>query len=159
MTAVPADHHLYVEDWLDGTEARMVTGGPVAGFVPASDAATGKLVGRHDHADCYRKADIPAHYRYGTNPRVPPVVCVADLGWSIGSRGRSGSHVSVGEHGFDPDAPDMGALFIANGPDIRPGVVLKPFPNTDVYPLLAHLLRIAPLPNQGRLSDLDPALR
>jgi hypothetical protein len=37
--------------------------------------------------------------------------------------------------------------------------VLKPFPNTDVYPLLARLLDLMPEPNDGHIQDLYPALR
>jgi hypothetical protein len=52
----------------------------------------------------------------------------------------------------------MGALFIANGPAFRTGLTIPPFPNVDVYPLLAKVLGITPLANDGHLADLAPIL-
>jgi hypothetical protein len=52
----------------------------------------------------------------------------------------------------------MGALFIANGPAFRSGLVVKPFPNVDVYPLMTHILGLKPQPNDGRLADVAPML-
>ncbi|HEY8511606.1 MAG TPA: ectonucleotide pyrophosphatase/phosphodiesterase [Cyclobacteriaceae bacterium] len=46
-----------------------------------------------------------------------------------------------GVHGYDPDLePDMMGIFYACGPNIRPGVVLPPFRNIHVYPLVARIL-------------------
>jgi hypothetical protein len=43
----------------------------------------------------------------------------------------------------------MRALFIAHGPAFRRGLRVGEFDNVDVYPLLVHLLTIAPRPNDG----------
>ena len=52
----------------------------------------------------------------------------------------------------------MRALFIAHGPAFRTGVVVPPFDNVDVYPLLAHLLRIKPEANDGNFDDVRNTL-
>jgi hypothetical protein len=52
----------------------------------------------------------------------------------------------------------MRALFIARGPAFRAGTRLPVFDNVDVYPLLARLLGVAPLPNDGTIAPLLPAL-
>jgi len=52
----------------------------------------------------------------------------------------------------------MQALFIANGPAIRPGVKLAPFDNVDVYSLETKLLGIKGEQNDGKLGPLKPAL-
>ena len=36
--------------------------------------------------------------------------------------------------------PEMKAIFLAAGPDIRRGVALEPFENVNVYPLIAKIL-------------------
>ena len=64
-----------------------------------------------------------------------------------------------GEHGFAPEDPGIRAAFVAAGPSFRAGTQLPAFDNVDVYPLLAHLLGIAPAPNDGNLAPLRPALR
>ena len=35
------------------------------------------------HITVYRKADIPAEYRYTYNTRIPPLVIVAENGYSV----------------------------------------------------------------------------
>jgi predicted AlkP superfamily pyrophosphatase or phosphodiesterase len=63
-----------------------------------------------------------------------------------------------GSHGYDPEAPEMQALFIANGPDIRQGVTLPAFDNVDVYSLETKLLGIRGEPNDGSLRSFKAAL-
>jgi hypothetical protein len=68
-------------------------------------------------------------------------------------------------HGFDVTRmPEMKALFVAAGPDIRPGVALEPFENVDVYPLIAKILgleitNLKTGPIDGKLSVLEGVLK
>ena len=64
----------------------------------------------------------------------------------------------VGTHGYDNQAPEMQALFIAHGPDFRRGVTHAIFDNVDVYPLMAKLLGVTPEKNDGRLEDVQDML-
>lgn len=52
----------------------------------------------------------------------------------------------------------MAALFIASGPAFRHGVALPTFDNVDVYPLLARLIGVKAQPNDGKFSEVAPAL-
>ena len=52
----------------------------------------------------------------------------------------------------------MAAIFIATGPAFKRGVVLPAFDNVDVYPLVMRLLNLAPLPSDGDIAPLLPAL-
>ena len=47
---------------------------------------------------------------------------------------------SLGAHGYVASDPDLGALFIAAGAGIKPGVVLNAIDNVDVAPTIARLL-------------------
>jgi predicted AlkP superfamily pyrophosphatase or phosphodiesterase len=89
--------------------------------------------------ECWRKGDIPQRFHYGANPRVPAILCLADPGWMI-LPGEPKQPVTGGTHGYDNAAPDMAALFIAAGPDIRSAGTLPAFDNVDVEPLLRDLL-------------------
>jgi len=166
MANVPADHYLAVEDMASMEEAEVTSIGQVIGLVPRpghAAAVEARLPGRHPHYTCWRKADIPARLHYGTHPRIPPIVCQMDEGWNalpratVERRDADGGH-DRGAHGYDPDSPTMRAVFIAHGPSFRAGIELPPFDNVDVYPLLAHLLGIAPRPNDGDPATLRPAL-
>lgn len=167
MANVPADHYLAVEDMASMEEAEVVSIGQVIGLIPRpgqETAVTRRLAGRHSHYECWPKADIPVRLHYGHHPRVPPLVCQMDEGWNalpratLRKRNAEGTQ-DRGAHGYDPDSPTMAAVFVAHGPAFRQGVVLPPFDNVDVYPLLVRLLGIAPQSNDGDPATLLPALR
>lgn len=164
MAEVADGQVVVIEDMADPGDAEMVTAGQVVGFRPLPGreaAAERQLLGRHDRYACWRRHELPARWHYGTHPRVPPIVCQMETGWDALprewlARRPSGTR---GSHGFDPAAPEMRAVFIANGPSFRSGAVLPAFDNVDVYPLLARLVGIAPVAHDGSIDALLPALR
>ena len=140
---------------------RTVETGPFATLAPAPGrhaALAAALLRPHPHMQCWRKADLPARFHYGSNPRIPPFFCLAETGWTIVAALPDDNH-NRGEHGYDNAAPEMAALFIAYGPAFRRNVRLAPFDNVDVYPLLARLIGVAPHPNDGNPATLAPILR
>ena len=102
---------------------------------------------------------MPERFAYGENPRVPAIVCLADMGWRYETPLMRAWRNSGGDHGFDPADPLMAALFIANGPAIKSGVELDSFDNVSVYPLLAKLAGVEPVEHDGDLGDVAPALK
>jgi len=165
MAEVSPAQVLAVEDIVAPEEARVTSIGQVVGIVPLPGREAEverRLQGAHAQYDCWRKEALPARWRYGTHPRIPPIVCQMHEGWDalpraqVGRRLREGTR---GSHGYDPDLPSMRAMFVAAGPAFRRGAVLPPFDNVDVYPLLARLLGIAPAPNDGDPAALRGALR
>ncbi|MGF7150982.1 putative AlkP superfamily pyrophosphatase or phosphodiesterase [Sphingomonas zeicaulis] len=159
MAAASADRIVRLDRMLPAADIRIVEDGVYAGLFPASgrEAAVEKvLIGRHPHMECWRKADIPARFHYGTNIRIPPILCLADLGWRVvADAAAEAKATSLGEHGYDNALPDMAALFIVNGPAFRAGATLPGFDNVDVYPLLAKLIGVAPAANDGSAATFD----
>ncbi|HVI25030.1 MAG TPA: ectonucleotide pyrophosphatase/phosphodiesterase [Xanthomonadaceae bacterium] len=147
---------------LADSDVDVVTAGQVIGLAarPGHEAAVdAHLPGRHPHATCWRKAELPARWHYGRHPRIPPYVCQADVGWRyLAPEDDADDWSARGAHGYAPEAPEMRAVFVADGPAFRNGVRLPPFDNVDVYPLLARLLRIAPAPNDGDARTFDVVL-
>lgn len=161
MSDVRADDVRYLDDRLDPALYDVSWWGQIAGVAPRPGFAAqveASLIGQHDHYACWRKAEMPAQWEFGGNPRIPPIVCQADTDWRVMLRRHPAQQTVKGEHGFVPEDPQMRAAFIASGPAFEPGRTLPAFDNVDVYPLLAHLLGIAPAPNDGKLDTFIPAL-
>lgn len=164
MAEVPEGQVVATEDMVGTDVAMLVMAGQVIGFNPLAGReadAERALLGRHARHACWRKAELPARWHYGTHPRVPAIVCQMDKGWDalpreFIARRPAGTR---GSHGYDPAEPEMRAVFIANGPSFRQGATLAAFDNVDVYPLLMRLLGVEPAANDGSIESLLPALR
>ena len=63
-------------------------------------------------------------------------------------------HISKGGHGFQPDANDMGATFVATGPAFKKGLMLPPMKNLEVYPGIVKLMGLKGAPK----TDSDSAI-
>ena len=165
MATVAPGHVVALEDMVAMDEAKVVSAGQVVGIAPDPEhetAVADRLLGAHEHYDCWRKDELPARWHYGTHPRIPPIVCQMHEGWDAlpgEYEARRGGGHPRGSHGYDPALASMRALFVARGPAFRRGVEIPAFDNVDVYPLLARLLHVAPAPNDGDITPLLPALR
>jgi predicted AlkP superfamily pyrophosphatase or phosphodiesterase len=160
MTEISPERVVYLDDVVDSASVKVVNMTPNL-LISARDGDNDALLARLKrlpHLSVWKKEDVPARLHYGTSPRITPIVGVADAGWMIEWRHGKvrGDH---GEHGYDNAVPDMRALFLARGPDFRPGSTIAEFPNVDVYDLLARLLGIAAAPNDGTLAPFVPVLR
>lgn len=165
MAPVPPGNQVSVSDLVTMDEARITSIGQVVqvqanpGFEAVVEA---RLLGRHEHYECWRREALPARWHYGTHPRIPAIVCQMDEGWDavlphvIEPRAKGGMR---GSHGYDPALPSMRAVFIANGPAFRQGAVIDPIDNVDVYPLMTRLLGIPAADHDGDDEALLPALR
>ena len=126
---VPLDRVVAPED------ARLVETGPYATFVPTPGreaTVEAALLKPHDHMTCWRKA-------YGRNRRVPPYLCLAETGWLLNKSAPTASFAG-GNHGYDNDAREMRALFVASGPAFARGRTLGTVDAVDVAPLLRDLI-------------------
>lgn len=165
MAATPLDQRIQLDDLIDPSRAHVVATGPLASLNPDPGyeaEAEAALLKPHPHMTCWKNSQIPARLHYGKNPRVPKLVCSAQVGWLIVSRHKQmlhGEKALLGDHGFDNAAPEMRALFIAHGPAFRQGAVVPAFPNVDVYPLMTHLLGIPAAVNDGSYDAVKGMLK
>ncbi|MCU6496271.1 ectonucleotide pyrophosphatase/phosphodiesterase [Rugamonas sp. A1-17] len=160
MAPVSLDRVVRMDRLLPEGSYRKVVSGPYAGMetMPGrEEQLAAALLKPQAHMQCWRKGEIPARLAYGRNARVPAFICLAETGWLL-EFGDKNAHMKLGAHGYDNAAPEMAAIFIAAGPAFKPGVVLPAFDNVDVYPLLMRLLNLEPLPSDGDLTPLLPAL-
>jgi predicted AlkP superfamily pyrophosphatase or phosphodiesterase len=165
MTDLSPDRVIYIDDYIAADSVDIVATGAMMGIDPPAgvkQVIEKALLSPKNHMVCRKKQDMPARFHYGSNARVPDILCLADSGWLITTRAEAERMKTkdpyVATHGYDNQLPEMAALFIASGPDFKRGVAHAPFDNVDVYPLMAKLLGLTPEPNDGKLSDVADML-
>lgn len=158
MAATSPERVVWIDDIIDPAALKIGYGGAVltADPAPGREAEVQqKLVGRHPHMECWNKADVPARLAYGSNPRVAQIVCLVQTGWLTATRDRPVTRAG-GAHGYDNQAPEMAAIFIAHGPGVVAGRRLTDLDSVDVQPFLARMLGIAAPAGDGRAQDTLP---
>lgn len=164
MATVPADHLILLDDYVPADWITVLEGGAGARIAPKAgyaDSVYRRLKGANPHLAIYWKSEVPARFHYDSNPRIPAIVAMPDVGWYVTT------HAFVarrpfqggGDHGYDNTAPEMRALFVARGPDFKRGATVGAFQNIHVYDLLARLLHIDPAPNDGSPDSTAAMLR
>jgi predicted AlkP superfamily pyrophosphatase or phosphodiesterase len=146
---------------------------PIIGSIlyPKSDEDAQKayeaLRGKSDKFVVYRRTDIPAYLHFDSNSREgdPVIVPTGPYFITATSDPNGSDHPPAGMHGYDAThMPEMKAIFVAAGPDIREGVALEPFENVNVYPLIAKILglditNLKTGPVDGKISVLEGILK
>ena len=158
---------IYLEDYLDLSTVDITEWSPVLGLVPRSgtvDAVYAALKGKHPSLAIYKREETPAHLHYRNNPRIPPILGLAEDGWTITTRPmalatRVAGRANGGAHGYDPTLKSMHGLFVAAGPRVREGVRAPAFENIHIYDFLCALLELRPSPNDGDPSATAGFLR
>ncbi len=165
MAAVSPDRYVVLEDWIDPTIGRLSEASPNLLWDPGPDRVA-EVVAALDRIPNVTRLDaetLDSLFGYSGNPRIPPVVAVADEGWTIFRTREDAEQWSPrlmgGMHGYDPRLASQRGLFLAHGPSFRPGTILPSFTNVDVYPLVAHLLGLVPADVDGSLESTRDALR
>lgn len=161
MSALSRDRTIVLDDYVDVSAANVIDWTPVLGLAPKDgdvERIYAALKDKHPALTVYRKNEIPAEWGLANHPRVPPILGVAKDGWNIASkrdvdRWDHGDRLEPGgTHGYDASAPSMHGLFIASGPRLRRGLVVKPLNNLHLYEFMCAVLDLTPAKNDG-----DPA--
>jgi hypothetical protein len=97
MAATSADRVIYIDDIAGGANRiRVVTLGASAGLSIAPGApqdTLARLLAPHDHLTCWAKTDAPRDL----HPRAPPIICTAEVGWTITTHQRGQDFNRSGE--------------------------------------------------------------
>lgn len=162
MAETSPERVIVLDRSFDPSQARIIRRHPVLMMYPEAGAeeATYEALRAEPHLDVYWKEDLPEHYRV-EHPRTPPLIAVAEAGWSIATRDRLVDRPESfrgGSHGYDHRAPSMGGLFVAMGPSFRRGVEVDSVEIIQLYELMCGLLGLEPAPNDGRADALKHLL-
>lgn len=161
MAEIDTSRYNYVFDTLPQTMVKRIYGGsPVWAIEPAegmTDSVLYYLNIQHG-MKAYRREDLPAHLHYGTHPRIPAVVLIADPGWVAGLRPKPSGY-NRGDHGYDWKFRDVQSIFYAEGPAFRKGFAVDTLYNVDVYNIISRILNLTPAPNDGNQERILPLFR
>jgi predicted AlkP superfamily pyrophosphatase or phosphodiesterase len=152
---------IFLDDYIDLSRVDLIEWTPNLGLRPLAgsvDEIYRALKDKHPALAIYKREEIPEHLHYRNNNRIPPIVGLADEGWTITSHAR---HLAMsiagrsegGAHGYDPRYKSMHGLFVVAGPRIRQKMVVPAFENVHIYNLLCEALGLSPAKNDG-----DPAV-
>ena len=165
MAETSPDRVILLDEVLEPGSYRVVDWNPVAMIVPAPgrDAEVLSRLQKIPHVTAWRREQVPGRFHFSTNPRIPPIVALADEGYTITTRPRLESARrtgwSYGMHGYDNRAESMGALFVAVGPAFRAGVEVPRVRSLDLYALMTAVMAIKPAPNDGSLDSIRVVLK
>ena len=154
-TAVSKERIVVLEDYTD-SPFMLAASGAVAHVWP-NDISESETILKHfssiesEKANCFLREDLPRRLHYTKNRRIGPIVCMAELGWTILKSRYDGERFELkGSHGYDAgedDSSPMRPVFLAAGPDfVKTGLdrVLEPFENIHVFPIVATLIGLSP---------------
>lgn len=153
-----------LDKWADLSEFKTEGGR----LYPKSEAEAEKayvsLLDKSDKFRVYRQAQVPNYLHFNSNLREGDPVVVPTGPYSIVAHdpnSNGGTRMPLrGGHGYDPrQMPSMKAVFIAAGPDIRPGVTVASFENVDLYPLIAKVLGLKTGPIDGTVRTLKGIIK
>lgn len=115
-----------------------------------------------EHYRVYKKEDIPKRYFLMNHRRVPDIVLVADLGYTILESKNKKQFVQSlprAAHGYDPAEKAMQSFFIARGPAFKVDTSVEPFQNIHLYELMNDLMGTEPAKNDGSLDSVRVLLK
>jgi alkaline phosphatase D len=161
MAAVSPERYINVKSLVPDRMIASISGGnPVYLINPSKGKKDSVLylLNKSNGLKAWSKSQLPIRWHYGTNPRIPEIVVVADSSWSIGTR-PDGSSLRGGAHGYDNSNSDMFAIFYATGPSFKKNYKFKELNNIDIYNLICRILNIIPAKNDGDPAHIKGILR
>ncbi len=157
MAAMSPERVVFLDDLVDLSLVNIEAIGTYAGLRPKPGVDAAALIAGiraklPPQVQVYAREAMPARFHYNSGERIPPILLLADTGWNLERKAgwpAFRARYKHGNHGWDPAAPEMGALFIAEGPAFRRQTTLDTAENVDVYNLLCAVLGIKPVANDG----------
>jgi predicted AlkP superfamily pyrophosphatase or phosphodiesterase len=161
MAGIDTSRYNYIFDTLPQTMVKRIYGGsPVWAVEPVEGMTDSVLyyLNIQKGMKAFRREELPGHLHYGTHPRIPAVVLIADPGWVAGVRLKPSGY-NKGDHGYDWKFRDMHSIFYAEGPAFKKGFAVDTLYNVDVYNIISKILKLTPAPNDGNRERISPLFR
>ncbi|XP_018564085.1 bis(5'-adenosyl)-triphosphatase enpp4 isoform X2 [Anoplophora glabripennis] len=123
------------------------------------------------HFRVYKKEEFPKRWNYKDNPRSPPILVMADVGYALDdliiTAPKYAEHYhfkltnssEFGVHGYDYNVTDMHPFFMARGPKIKNEHKVAPFHTVDLFNLFTKILELPHISNNGTLDNIVDILK
>ena len=163
MTNVSKEKMINVDDILGEEDYVSWLSGPLMLMRDDQDKLYQRLKSAENHFRVYRKAEVPPYLRYSSNPRIWPLVLIAEPGYSLTNSQKLLSMRNKPDrasHGYDNQFLDMHGIFVAGGPAFRQGMTTGTLRNVDIFPLICDIFSIVPADSlDGRLENISFLLK
>ncbi|MFL2983334.1 MAG: ectonucleotide pyrophosphatase/phosphodiesterase [Candidatus Neomarinimicrobiota bacterium] len=164
MTEISSERTVNLADHIDISKIKQEGSGPYSLLYDMEKNQIKTIVNqlnKSPNINAYAKKDIPERFHFKKHHRIKDILVLADEGWYINNQSISSSSeigkqvIKGGTHGYDNQLKSMHALFIAKGPSFKEGVLVPPFENINIYPMICHILNITPNKNiDGNLKKI-----
>ena len=161
MSGLSRDRVIFLDDYININDVRMVDWSPVAMILPEDDSIVSTysaLYDAHPQMSVFKKEDVPARLHFNNHRRIPPIICIAADGWSISDRDYFDENpysFTGGTHGYEPINKSMHGIFIASGPELKRGLTIESFSNIHIYEVIAHILDIDTPENDASFDSIS----
>ena len=161
MSGLSRDRVIFLDDYININDVRMVDWSPVAMILPEDDSIVSTysaLYDAHPQMSVFKKEDVPARLHFNNHRRIPPIICIAADGWSISDRDYFDENpysFTGGTHGYEPINKSMHGIFIASGPELKRGLTIESFSSIHIYEVIAHILDIDTPENDASLDSIS----
>ncbi|NXS52133.1 ENPP4 triphosphatase, partial [Brachypteracias leptosomus] len=153
MASCSAEKLIVLDGCIGRNNYTLIDKTPVAAVLPRQNKTYvyNLLKTCSPHMQVYLKEEIPERFHYRQNKRIQPIILVADEGWTIV---QNESLTKLGDHGYDNTLPSMHPFLAARGPAFQRGYKQSTMANVDIYPMMCHVLGLAPQPHNGTFSNI-----
>jgi len=165
MSAHSRDRVIFLDDYINTDSVRVLNWSPVTMLLSEDesiDTIFNSLNGVHPQMSVYKKENIPERLHFKNHYRIPPIICIAEDGWSITDHDYFNDRPTKftgGGHGYDPINRSMHGILIAHGPALKEGVSINSITNIHIYELIAHILDIDALETDASFDSISVMLR
>ncbi len=161
MGKLSPDRIVYLDKIIPDDIVENIYGGnPIFYIAPKPDMTDSimNILKATEHIKAWKKEELPEHYNFGKNQRIPAIIAEADSAWSLTLTTDNYANM-LGTHGYDNNNTDMHAIFYAKGPAFKNNYKHFTFENVDIYNLICKILNIKPAPNDGKPERINGILK
>ncbi len=158
MTDITPDNYINLNNYIDTSLVALVTGGTPVLHISAIKGSEDSLLQQLQkipNLTAWRRTQMPERFHFGKNPRILPIVVIADPGYNLGFEAKANNYRGA-THGYDNQFHEMWGIFYAIGPAFKKNYLHPPMLNLNLYNIVIRTFKLKPAPNDGRVDDIEP---